>query len=508
MPSRDATRDPVYVAQVLEPRYAFACREEFPYLRDVLIAHVLMLRRQRLLDAGASVDTLRALAALGPAALLPYDPRWEDLYLVVHQRVDTATGGRGEFRLALSRNDAGAAVARLMLRDQTLDVLAAADGVRGAVIDQAERHRATLIMAHTHHQHAQPTTAGHYLLAVADTLARCADRYRAALDRLNRSPLGAVALATTGFAIDRRLVAALLGFAGIVDNSYDAVAAGDYAIELAGCHAALATSLGRVVDDLLLWAGSEIDGLRLAEPFIQISSLMPQKRNPVALEHVRSALSRALGWCAGVWMSSHNVPFGDVNDPVEDLLPAATAFHRELCGTLDLLRAVLGQAEIRPEGWRTALRGTFATSTELADTLVREGGLRFVDAHAAAARLVAERREQGRDFSGIEPGEVEAATEAAAGRRVRLSAEVLAAAVDPAAFVARHEVEGGPGPRSMDTMLRTARASLEASRAETQTARDRIAAARAQREQAVGDAVSGAARDGAIGPRAGKASRR
>lgn len=501
MPADDATRDPVYVAQVLEPRYAFACREEFPYLRDVLIAHVLMLRRQRLLDPRASADTLRALAALEPAQLPPYDPQWEDLYFAVHHYVDTATGGRGEFRLALSRNDAGAAIARLMLRDQTLDVADASDGVREAVIDQAERHRGTLVMANTHHQHAQPTTAGHYLLAVADTLGRCADRYHAALDRINRSPLGAVALTTTGFAIDRRYAAGLLGFAGIVDNSYDAVAAGDYAVELAGCHAVLATSLGRVVDDLLLWAGSEIDGLRLAPPFIQISSLMPQKRNPVALEHVRSALSRALGACTGMWMSSHNVPFGDVNDPVEDLLPAATEFHRELRGTLDLLRAVLAQAEIRPEAWTAVLEGTFATSTELADTLVREGGLRFADAHAAAARLVAARRGQGRDFSRIEPREVEAATQAAAGRAVRLSAEALAASVDPAVFVARREVEGGPGPRPMRTMLRTARDSLAASRAETQALRDRIAGARSQREQDVTEGISGNGRDGAAAPR-------
>jgi argininosuccinate lyase len=507
MPVDDAARDPVYVAQVLEPRYAFACREEFPYLRDVLITHVLMLRRQRLLDPGASADTLRALAALESSGLPPYDPRWEDLYFAVHHYVDTATGGRGEFRLALSRNDAGSAIARLMLRDQTLDVAAASDGVREALVDQAERHHGTLIMANTHHQHAQPTTAGHYLLAAADTLGRCADRYHAALDRMNRSPLGAVALTTTGFAIDRRYAADLLGFAGIVENSYDAVAAGDYAVELAGCHAALATSLSRVVHDLLSWAGSEIDGLRLAAPFIQISSLMPQKRNPVALEHVRSALSRALGDCTGVWMSSHNVPFGDVNDPVEDLLPAATAFHREFCGTLELLRAVVAQAEIRPDAWTAALRGTFATSTELADTLVREGGLRFADAHAAAAQLVAARRGEGRDFSGIEPGEVEAATKAAAGRGVRLSAETLAAAVDPAAFVARREVEGGPGPRSMRALLRTARDSLAASRAETHAVRNRVSGAKAQREQAVTDAISEASQHSAAA-RAAKANRR
>ena len=487
-------RDPVYVGQVLEPRYVFACREEFPHLRDVLVAHVLMLRRRQLLDPRAAAETLRALLSLSAADLPPYDPRWEDLYFVLHDRVDRATHGRGEFRLALSRNDAGAAVARLMLREQTLDIVVAADGVREAVIGQAERHRATLIMAHTHHQHAQPTTAAHYLLAVADTLARCAERYRTALDDINRSPLGAVALTTTAFPIDRQYVAGLLGFDGVVENSYDAVSAGDYACGLAGCHAVLATSLSRVVHDLLLWASSEVDGFRLAPSFIQISSLMPQKRNPVALEHVRSALSRLLGECVAVLTSSHNVPFGDINDPVEDLLPPLTTSHHELRGTLELLREVIAQAEIRPEAWAPALRGTLATSTELADTLVREGGLRFADAHAAAAHLVAARRARGADFAGVEPGEVEAATEAAAGRRVTLSREALAAALDPAAFVAGRNIEGGPGPRAVEALLRSARSALVASRAATSAARTRIAEARTRRDEAAADAAGAASR--------------
>ena len=494
-----ASRDPVYVRQVLEPRYVFACREELPYLRDVLVAHVLMLARRHLLQPAAAAETLRALASVSAPDLPPYDPRWEDLYFVLHHRVDTATRGRGEFRLALSRNDAGAAVARLMLRDQTLDVAAAIDGVREAVLDQAERHRATLIMANTHHQHAQPTTLGHYLLAVAATLGRCADRYRAALRRFDQSPLGAVALTTTGFAIDRNYAAALLGFEGIVENSYDAVSAGDYACDLAGCGAVLAASLSRVVYDLLYWAGSEVDGLRLAAPFIQISSLMPQKRNPVALEHVRSALSRFLGESAAVVASSHNVPYGDVNDPVEDVLPPLTGGHRELCGTLDLLQSVIAQAEFRPEAWAGALHGTFATSTELADTLVRETGLRFADAHAAAAHLVAARRARGADFAGVTPEEVAAATEAAAGRRASVSQEALDAAVDPAAFVAARNVDGGPGPRAIDAALRSARAALAESRAATQVVRARIAVARGRREDAVAAALATALRSGDAG---------
>src|SRR5262249_18411487 len=160
------------------------------------------------------------------------------------------------------------------------------------------------------------------------------------------------------------------------------------------------------------------------------------KRNPVALEHVRSDLSRLLGTCLEVWASAHNVPFGDVNDPFDDLLPSLTAAHRQLGGTIRLLGHIVATATIRADGWPAALRGTFATSTELADTLVRDAGLRFPEAHAAVTHLVAGRRSKGQSFAGIAPQELEAAALAATGRAVSLSADAIARAVDPEPFVA------------------------------------------------------------------------
>ena len=477
------SRNPRYVEQVLAPRYAFACREELPYLLQILTAHTLMLRRQRFItpwSAGAILGALAEIGAEGPPA---YDPRYEDLYFVIEQRV-AAAGGDADFRLALSRNDTWAALARLMFRDQMLTLIASLDDLRGAVLEQAERHQDTLIMAHTHHQHAQPTTAAHYLTAAAAVIERCVDRYRQALDRLDRSPLGAAALTTTGFAIDRAYTAALLGFSGVLENSYDAVSAADHVGEVAGCHAVLATTLSRIVQDLLSWAGTEVGGLELAAGFIQISSIMPQKRNPVALEHVRSELSRLLGVCAAVHASAHNVPFGDVNDPVDDLLPPLTDAHRGLAGAIALLSELLASARIVPEAWAEALRGTFATSTELADTLVREAGLRFNDAHAVVTRLVEGRRRRGLDFSGLSPDEVDAAALATIARSVRVSQETIARAIDPRWFVARRAVRGGPAAQPVAAMLAGARASLAASRQMTRERRERIAAAREDRERA------------------------
>jgi argininosuccinate lyase len=476
-------RDPRYVDHVLAPRYAFACREEFPYLIEILVAHTLMLRRQRILSDEAAGATVRALTAITAERLPPYDPQIEDLYFVIERLVAATTCGAGDFRPALSRNDTWATLARMMLRDQVLDLIGALDDLRDAVIAQAAQHRTTVMMAHTHHQHAQPTTVAHYLLAADAVIGRCVARYRDALERLDRSPMGAGALTTTGFPIDRAYTASLLGFLGPVDNSYDAVSAADHVAELAGCHGVLATSLSRIVQDLILWASSEIGALELAPGFVQISSIMPQKRNPVALEHVRSDLSRLLGTSLEVWAAAHNVPFGDVNDPIDNLVPPLTDAHRSLNGTVGLLRAAVASATVQPEAWAQALHGTFATSTELADTLVREGGLRFPQAHAAVTRIVAERRARGEGLTGIGPEEVEAAVLAATGRPVRLSAETISRAVDPRHFVSRRNVRGGPGSEAVAAMLAAARESLAASREESRAVRDRLEAARKARAE-------------------------
>lgn len=479
-------RDPRYVEHVLAPRYAFACEEELPYLIEILVAHTIMLRRQRILSDAAADATVRALRAIAGERMPPYDPRFEDLFFVIEGRVAATTGGQGEFRIALSRNDTWATLTRMMLRDQLLGIIEALDELREAVLDQAGRHRTTVMMAHTHHQHAQPTSLAHYLLAAAAVVGRCVDRYQDALDRLDRSPMGAGALTTTGFPIDRAYTASLLGFPAPVENSYDAVSAADYVAEVAGCHATLATSLSRIVQDLILWASSEVGALELAPGLVQISSIMPQKRNPVALEHVRSDLSRLLGTCLEVWASAHNVPFGDVNDPFDDLLPSLTAAHRQLRGTIRLLGRIAATATIRAEGWAAALRGTFATSTELADTLVRDGGLRFPEAHAAVTHLVAGRRAKGQSFAGIGPQELEAAVLAATGRAVRLSADAIERAVDPQRFVAGRTVLGGPAPEAVDAMLAAARTSLAASRETSRSVRGRLEVAREARAEGVG----------------------
>src|SRR4030095_10897395 len=158
-----------------------------------------------------------------------------------------------------------------------------------------------------------------YMLGVIEQLERDGTRLEAAYACTNRCPLGACAITGTGFPIDRALTSSLLGFDGPTGNTYGSIATVDYLLESVSAAAVLLTGLGRLVQDLLLWCTMEFGYLRLADGFVQCSSIMPQKRNPVALEHARAIGSKAVGQAAAIMLAAHNTPFGDIVDTEDDL---------------------------------------------------------------------------------------------------------------------------------------------------------------------------------------------
>src|SRR5260370_1718094 len=162
-------------------------------------------------------------------------------------------------------------------------------------MDLAGAHTETVMPAYTHTQPAQPTTFAHYLLAAIEFLGRDAIRLRAAFATVNRSPLGACAITTTGFPIDRGYTASLLGFEGLQTNSYGAIAAIDYVSETAGVIATLAVNLGQLEQDLLLWCTAEYGYLRLSASYAPISSILPQERKPAGLGHTAILAQQTLG---------------------------------------------------------------------------------------------------------------------------------------------------------------------------------------------------------------------
>jgi len=479
--------DPEYVSSVLRENFEDAKTLFLGPLISVQYAHLVMLADRRLIPAEDAHRLRQALDALSTEEMRQssYDGRCEDLFFHVEGALAAACGDEivGRLNTARSRNDVDMTLYRMRQREWTLSVADHANRLRAALLEQASRHGGTVFAAHTHTQPAQPTTIAHYLLAVVEQLERDVRRLRAAYDSTNRCPLGACAITGTGFAIDRDLTSDLLGFAGPTGNTYGSIATVDYALEGVGAVSILLVGLGRFVQDLLLWCTAEFGYLRLSDGFVQGSSIMPQKRNPVALEHARAIASRGIGRAAGVSAMVHNIPFGDVVDTEDDLQPVIAACFADAIRAVGLVAAVCVDAAFDVErlAERAGLGGT--TATELADHLVRTDGISFKSAHAIARAVCADSGE----------GRASAAERLASasvdvlGRPLHYDDGELARVMTPRHFVEVRTTHGGPAPGETARAAAGARANLQTDLDWSAGCRERLAGAEARlRERSAG----------------------
>ncbi|WP_027093060.1 argininosuccinate lyase [Cohnella thermotolerans] len=446
-----------YAEAVLEPAYNQAKRELLGPMLAVDKAHLIMLFEQGLIREEEAVRIAEALRGLDPERWRNsvYTGQFEDLFFEVeHELLALAGEAAGNLHLARSRNDMGIAIYRIALRDKLLTTIRSALRLHGSLLDFAARHAGTLMVAHTHTQQAQPTTLGHYTAAVGDSLERDLKRLRAAFANCNRSSLGAAALATSGFAVSRERVAELLAFDEVIENAYDAVSGADYVGETAAAVQLAAINLGRFVQDLLLWSTQEFGVLRVAAPYVQISSIMPQKRNPVSIEHARSLLSSAAGDAATVLNMIHNTPFGDIVDTEDDMQPYAWKSLGTLESVYRLLSKVIDTVEVDAELLRRRARSSFAPVTELADTLVRTERLSFRTAHRIVSRVVAALTERNASIEGLTLEALNEAARSELGRTLLLTQSQLTQALDPDHFVEVRRLRGGPNAEVLGRALR------------------------------------------------------
>jgi argininosuccinate lyase len=432
---------------------------------------------RRLRDALSGIDLAEVRAAR-------YAGTCEDLFFYVDGVIAAACGVDVAARLhtARSRNDMAMTMYRMRLRGY---VLAFADSVlrtRASLATLAERHVGTIYPAHTHTQPAQPTTVAHYLLAVIEELERHTGRLFAAFRSTNRNPLGACAITGTAFPIDRDLTSDLLGFDGPTGNTYGSIATIDYLVESAAAAANTVLGLGRFVQDMLLWCTVEMGYLRLSDGFVQVSSIMPQKRNPVALEHARSLLSKALTAMQSIPVMVHNTPFGDINDTEDDLQPLVAGAFKDALRGVDLVAAAMAGAEFDVAKMRARAAENWVTVTELADTLAREHGLPFGVGHGVATRVIHAHREQPDvRISDL----IAAATRELGGREVRLSDEDVARVLSPEHFIAIRRTHGGPAPDVVTAALRDSATLLATDAERLAGIRSALAAANERRARAL-----------------------
>ena len=473
--------DPVYRDTVLAPLFEGVKAHYASHMEAINKAHLVMLAETGILpgkDASKIAAALREIAAETDVAALTYTGEYEDYFFLVEAELRRRLGDLGgALHTARSRNDMDHTVFKMALRDRAGTLMAQTLALTEALVAKAEAEASTLIVAYTHGQPAQPTTFGHYLGAVIEVLLRDIARLDTAMAALDRCPMGAAAITTSGFPIDRVRVAALLGFKEPLLNSYGCIASVDYVTGFYSAVKLVFLHLGRVIQDLQFWSAFEVGQLYVPNSLVQISSIMPQKRNPVPIEHLRHLASVTVGRCDTIVATMHNTPFTDMNDSEGEVQQAGYAAFDSGARVLDLMTALLPACSINAERARRTTDAACITITELADTLVRDEGLSFRQAHEIAARtaraVIRAGAPLGEGFHAFAE-----AFRAETGRDPALSSDGFVTAVAPETFVARRDRPGGPAP-----------AALAAALAEYRTGASDLRSALASRHRRYGDAA-------------------
>jgi argininosuccinate lyase len=456
---------PEYVANVLADNFEDAKALFLAPLLTIHYAHLLMLTERGIIRADDARRIRDALDGIDEHAVREsvFDGTHEDLFFYVEHLIVQACGEdvAGRLHTARSRNDVDMTLYRMRQRGFLLNVIRAVLELRATLLGLAGQHGETIFAAHTHTQPAQPTTVAHYLLAAIEQLERDTIRLRAAYATTNLNPLGACAITGTGFPIDRHRTSELLGFAGPTGNTYGSIATVDYLLESLAAVSVLLVGLGRLLQDLLLWCTVEVQYLRLPDGFVQGSSIMPQKRNPVALEHARALASRSLGEAAAVQVAVHNTPFGDIVDTEDDLQPLVHSAFRNATRAVRLVAAALRGAEVNRDVMEARAGANWITVTELADTLTREEGLPFRQSHAIVRRLIeAREREPEAPLQRL----LSRVFDEEAGRAPGFEEPRLLQLLSPRHFIDVRRTWGGPAPEETGRALGVSREALVADR--------------------------------------------
>ncbi len=347
-------------------------------------AHVAMLGACGIVsdaDAVTIRDGLDKVAAEYEASGVPEDWDLEDIHMTTESRLAELIGpAAGRLHTARSRNDQVATDFRLWVRDALDQADAGLQALQVALVTRAGEHADSIMPGFTHLQTAQPVTLGHHLMAYYEMIARDRSRFADARRRMNRSPLGSAALAGTGFPIDREMTAQALGFDGPTANSLDAVSDRDFALDYLMAASQCSLHLSRLAEEFIIWASQPFGFVALPDALSTGSSIMPQKKNPDAAELVRGHAGRISGCLMSLMMTMKGLPLAYSKDMQDDKPPVFEAAGL-LALSIAAMTGMVADTRFRTDRMRGAAELGFATATDLADWLVREGDIPFREAH-------------------------------------------------------------------------------------------------------------------------------
>ena len=418
-------------------------------------AHAAMLAAQGIVsaeDAAAIATGLDTIAAEYAANGVPENWDLEDIHMTTESRLAELIGAAaGRLHTARSRNDQVATDFKLWVREACLGADAALHELQAALVTRAGEHAASIMPGFTHLQTAQPVTLGHHLLAYYEMAARDRSRFADAHARMSQCPLGAAALAGTGFPIDRHATARALGFAGPTANSLVSVSDRDFALDYLTSAAQCALHLSRLAEELILWSSQPFGFVTLPDSLSTGSSIMPQKKNPDAAELVRGHSGRIIGALTSLMITMKGLPLAYSKDMQDDKVPVFEAAGLlELC--LAAMTGMIADAAFKVPRMRAAAELGYATATDLADWLVRAADVPFREAHRITGAAVKLAESRGIALDALSLGDLQAIDP-------RFTDEVFAVLSVDASVAARTSY-GGTAPEQVRARVAQARIAL------------------------------------------------
>jgi len=418
---------------------------------DINKAHVVMLIEQRIIEAQ---DGAKILGALQKLAGFPLDPAAEDVHMAVEEAVLNETGPEvgGNLHIAKSRNDQVTAAIRMQLRNELVALMLKVVQLEETLLVTAGKHVDTVILEYTHLQAAQPVTFAHYLLSFFEALGRDLDRLRGVYGRVNLCPLGAGALATTSFPISRTRTADLLGFDAVLENSIDAVGSRDFILETQSSLTLLAVNLSRLAEDLIVWSSQEFGTVELPDDFTSTSSIMPQKKNPEALEVIRARASYALGDLVASAAALKGLPTV-YNLDFQEVTPRLWSSIDNLSGSLGIFAGLIPNLKVSSNVEDKAA-GSFVGATELANLLVEKYKVAFRTSHKIVGTVVKSLIDSKKTLQDATPNLLQKVAEESAGVKLSVKMEDIVDCINPRRLVESQKVLGGPSPFTVEKAIK------------------------------------------------------
>jgi argininosuccinate lyase len=420
-------------------------------------AHVVMLMEQKIIQLQ---DGAKILSALQKQSVQNLDANAEDVHMAVEEAVLTETGAEvgGNLHVAKSRNDQVTTAIRIQLRNELLSIIQEVLNMQESLLEKASKHTETIILAYTHLQPAQPVTFAHYLLSHVDGLGRDLERLHSAYDRVNLCPLGAGALATTSFPINRKKTAELLGFDAVLENSIDAVGSRDFILETQSALTLLAVNLSRLAEDLIIWSSPEFGTVELPDEFTSTSSIMPQKKNPEVLEVIRARASYALGDFVASAAALKSLP-STYDLDFQEITPKLWATTDNLSASLNIFVKLIPNLKVSSNVEGKAAAG-FVGATELANMLVRKYNVAFRTSHKIIGALVKSLIDSKQTLLDATPELLQKVAQGAAGVKLTVKKEDIVECINFRKLIETYKVQGGPSPAEVERAIKSRNKTL------------------------------------------------